>query len=43
VGGGGPTGAEGYGRILVNDEVTFENGKSTGATPSKLWRRSREG
>ena len=32
---------EGYRWILVNGEVTFENGKETGATPGKLLRHGR--
>ena len=31
--------AEGYRAILVNGQVTFDNGRSTGATPGKLLRR----
>ena len=30
--------AEGYRWILVNGEVTFEDGKCTGATPGRLLR-----
>ncbi len=33
--------AQGYQAILVNGEVTFENGRCTGATPGKLLRRGR--
>ncbi|MBM4385671.1 MAG: amidohydrolase family protein [Deltaproteobacteria bacterium] len=35
--------AEGYRFILVNGEVTFEEGKCTGATPGKLLRNGRVG
>jgi N-acyl-D-aspartate/D-glutamate deacylase len=35
--------AEGYRFILVNGEVTFEEGKCTGATPGKLLRNGRLG
>ncbi len=33
--------AEGYRWILVNGEVTFEDGKCTGATPGRLLRHGR--
>jgi len=33
--------ARGYSAILVNGEVTFDDGKSTGATPGKLLRHGR--
>jgi N-acyl-D-aspartate/D-glutamate deacylase len=33
--------AKGYHAILVNGEVTFEDGKCTGATPGKLLRHGR--
>jgi len=33
--------ADGYRYTLVNGEVTFENGTSTGATPGKLLRHGR--
>jgi N-acyl-D-aspartate/D-glutamate deacylase len=35
--------AEGYRFILVNGEVTFEEGKCTGATPGQLLRNGRIG
>ncbi len=33
--------AEGYRWIMVNGEVTFEDGKCTGATPGKLLRHGK--
>jgi N-acyl-D-aspartate/D-glutamate deacylase len=33
--------AEGYRWIMVNGQVTFEDGKCTGATPGKLLRYGR--
>ena len=39
--GGGCSEPEGYKAIMVNGEVTFEDGECTGATPGKLLRHGR--
>ena len=39
--GGGCSRSDGYKAILVNGEVTFEDGECTGATPGKLLRHGR--
>ena len=33
--------AKGYDKIIVNGEVTFDNGECTGATPGRLLRHGR--